>query len=227
MPIEKDFAVEKREGKSFDPLPENIYQVELLDVTCEERPNYDTRNKPDAEKVYEKVFNFQFTLLSGTQDGKTLRGRNVWENFVPSYLYISTKHGKNKLYEVIEGLIRRELSKEDEATFTSSKLNGLIGKQVRVGVKHKQSGDKVYDRIEQYYPIEMMLNALTPEEKEKAKVKNKEQTAIETAVEALGGKVVTDEEIPVIQLDEERDMTMHQGDNMEDSNEIKIDSVPF
>lgn len=235
--IQQDFSIEKKEVTSFKPLPENIYQVELLDVNVEERPTYDTRNKPDSDKEYEKVFNFQFTLLSGIEietsngmdsiNGKSLRGRNVWENFVPSYLYISSKHGKNKLYEVIEGLIRRELTKEEEANFTASKLNGLIGRQVRIGVKHKQSGDKTYDRIEQYYPIETMINALSPEEKEKAKIKEKEQTPVEKAASILGGTIVKDEEIPVIQIDEEKDMTMHQGDNMTDSNEIRLEDVPF
>lgn len=216
--IDQDFNIEKKEGKSFNPLPENIYQVELLDVNVEDRPTYDTKNLPDEQKQYEKVFNFQFTLLSGFEDGKTLRGRNVWENFVPSYLYISSKHGKNKLYEVIEGIIRRELKPEDEATFTASKLNSLIGKQVRVGVKHKQSGDKVYDRIEQYYPIEAVLPSLTDEEKEKAKVKEKDTVAQAKAI--LGG------EIPIIEP--EQHATEHQGDNQSDSkNEVKIEDAPF
>lgn len=224
--ISENITFEKKESQQYEALPENIYQVELLDVNVENRPTYDTRNKPDEEKVYEKVLNFQFTLLSGTHEGKSLRGRNVWENFVSTYLYISSKHGKNKLYEVVEGLIGRSLKPEEEARgITSDQINGLIGSQVRVGVKNRVVGDKTYDRIEQYYPVEMQMNALTADEKDKARVKSKEEKVVEQATQVLGGMTVKDEEIPVVNV--EKDMTMHQGDNQADSNGAKLEEAPF
>lgn len=209
--VNEDFTVEKKEGKSFEPLPENIYQVELLDVNTEDRPTYDTRNKPDGEKIFEKVFNFQFTLLSGMDNGQSLRGRNVWENFVPTYLYVSSKHGKNKLYEVIEGLLGRSLTAEEEANGISGKqINGLIGKQVRVGVKNKKKADgKVFDNIEQYYPIETLINPLSFEEREKAQVKEKT-------------KETPSEVIPVESV--ESFLATHQGDNMTET--VSMDDIP-
>lgn len=173
--INESITFEKKEGAVMELLPENIYQVELLDVNMEERATYDTRLKPEEEKEYEKVLTFQFTLLSGSKDGKSLRGRNVWENFVPTYLYISKKTGKNKLYQVAEGLLGRSLTMAEEAEgFSGDLLNSLIGNQVRVGIKHITKGDKTYERIEQYYPIENELTRLSPEEKEKAQVKKKD-----------------------------------------------------
>lgn len=173
--LNETMSFEKKQVTEYEVLPENIYQVELLDVNLDRRPTYDTRLKPDSEKEYETVLNFQFTLLSGTANGKDLRGRNVWENFVPTYLYISKKNGKNKLYNVVEGLLGRGLTMAEEAEgITSDTINSLIGKQVRIGIKHNVKGDKTYDRIEQYYPVEIPINSLTSDEKEKATVKKKE-----------------------------------------------------
>lgn len=173
--LNETMSFEKKQVTEYEVLPENIYQVELLDVNLDRRPTYDTRLKPDSEKEYETVLNFQFTLLSGTANGKDLRGRNVWENFVPTYLYIGKKNGKNKLYNVVEGLLGRGLTMAEEAEgITSDTINSLIGKQVRIGIKHNVKGDKTYDRIEQYYPVEIPINSLTSDEKEKATVKKKE-----------------------------------------------------
>jgi hypothetical protein len=173
--LNETMSFEKKQGTEYEVLPENIYQVELLDVNLDRRPTYDTRLKPDSEKEYESILNFQFTLLSGTANGKNLRGRNVWENFVPTYLYIGKKNGKNKLYNVVEGLLGRNLTMAEEAEgITSDTINSLIGKQVRIGIKHNVKGDKTYDRIEQYYPVEIPINSLTSDEKEKATVKKKE-----------------------------------------------------
>jgi len=173
--LDKSMSFEKKQGAEYEVLPENIYQVELLDVNLDRRPTYDTRLKPDSEKEYEDILNFQFTLLAGTANGKQLRGRNVWENFVPTYLYIGKKNGKNKLYNVVEGLLGRNLTMAEEAEgITSDTINSLIGKQVRIGIKHNVKGDKTYDRIEQYYPVEIEMERLNSEEKEKATVKKKD-----------------------------------------------------
>lgn len=170
MPITQPLKIEKKEIQEFKPLPENIYQVELLDISAEQKPTFDTRNKPDNEKKYETVLNFQFTLLAGVDNGEQLRGRNIWKNFVPTGLWISLK-GKNALYQITEAIKGGQLSPEEEAFMDQNYLNSLIGKQCRVGVKNKQSGDKTYSNIEVFYPVESYMTALTAEERDKATVK--------------------------------------------------------
>jgi len=179
MPINDNFPIEKREKSEFKPLPENVYPVELLDVTAEDRPTYDTRNKPDSEKIFEKVLKFQFVLLSGTdmqaekEEFKNLRGRSVFDNFVQAFLYIG-KNGKNKLYQITEALIGRELTLEEEAKFDSQKINELIGMQCRVGIKNKTNSEgKTFSNIDTYYAKEQDLTPLTQEEREKATVNKK------------------------------------------------------
>jgi hypothetical protein len=174
MPINENFEIPKKEKAEYPPIPEGIHQVELLDVSVEERPTYDTRNKEDDQKVYEKVFKFQFTLLQGKDGENDLRGRNTWENFVPAYLYIG-KNGKNKLYQITEALIGRELTQEEEATFQASELNKLIGKQCIIGIKHKKTDKGTYDNIESFYKAGQPLPSLTEEEKENARVKKEDE----------------------------------------------------
>jgi len=180
--LNANIKIDKKETMDFKPLPENIYQVELLDINSEERATYDTRNKPDSEKEYETVMSFQFTLLAGKDGEEDLRGRNVWANFIPTYLYISKKNGKNQLYRIVEALLARDLTPQEEAEgIDGDFLNKLVGKQCRIGVKHKQSGDKIFDNIETYYAIEDEKTSLTDEEKEKATVKkDKEEKVTET-----------------------------------------------
>ena len=182
MPINEDLNIEKKEKTEFKPLPEKIYQVEILDINLEERATYDTRNKPDDEKIYEKVLNFQFTLLNGKEGNESLRGRNLWENFVPTYLYIG-KNGKNKLYQIFEATLGHNLSPEEEATLGKEAINSLIGKQIQVVVKNQTKGDKTYNKIESFVAVDDYIKGLTDEEKEKATVKNKKENKEEVMVE--------------------------------------------
>jgi hypothetical protein len=177
MPIDETMRIEKKEGKTFPPLPKDIYTSELLDISIQERPTYDTRLKPDSEKVFEKVFSFQFTLLEGRDGENELRGRNVWANFVPTYLYIG-KNGKNDLYRIVEALHGQELSPAEEAEgLTGSMLNSLIGKQCRISVEPKKSkdGSKTFDQIVDYLKANSQQTPLTAEEKEKARIKDKDE----------------------------------------------------
>ena len=193
--LDKNINVPKKETQDYPPLPENIYQVELLDVTSKENATYDTRLKADSEKEYETVLSFQFTLLAGKDKGESLRVRNVWANFIPAYLYISKKNGKNKLYQIVEALIDRELTQEEEAQGISGEfLNSLIGKQCRIATKHKESGDKVYDNVVTYYPAETQLTPLNAEEKDKAKVKVKDGVKIDEG-EATPAEIARQERI--------------------------------
>lgn len=169
--IQEEIKVEKQEVKAFPPLPSDIYQCEILDINLGQRPTYDTRNLPDDQKKYEKVFKFQFTVL----DHADLRGRNVWNNFVPSSLRVSSKTGKNELYKILEAVLGHELTQEEEATIDKNFINSLIGRQLRVFVVTVKKGDKTYDKADRYLPVISLLPALTSEEKENARVKVKEE----------------------------------------------------
>lgn len=187
--INEEIEVTYKEKKEYPPIPKDIYPVEIFDI-----------NVKDAKGQYaqqgEKVFAFQFTILDGMDKDKSLRGRNVWDNFVPTYLYIG-KSGKNKLYRIIESVLNREISPEEVATFDKAFLNKLIGEQLRVMIEPKKVGDKTFDNITDYLVLNTKLNPLTNEEREKYKVKEKEEKI---------------EELPTINLEDE---------------EIRLEDIPY
>jgi len=193
MPVDNNLQIVKKEGAVYPPIPKNVYPAELLDISSELRPTYGTRNKPSEEQKIETVLSFQFTLLEGqdkSQEGdlQNLRGRNVWINFVPTYLYIGRK-GKNNLYRIIEALIGRELTREEEAVgFTGGKLNGLISRQCRLSIEPKTKDDKTYDNIVDFLSAGTLLNSLTEAEKEKARVKDKDEQSGTSTIE--NGQIV-------------------------------------
>ena len=167
--IKDKFKIPKEEAKSYPPLPEDVFQVELFDVVSEMRPKY---KKPEEE---ERVLKFQFVLLEGEGDEKEeLRGRNIWRNFVPASLYIG-KNGKNVLYEIVEAIFKHELSPEEEATMDSEVINSLIGQQCRIMVKNKKKDDKTYSNVASFLKATKKLKPLTDKEKLNAIVKPKDK----------------------------------------------------
>ena len=169
MPLNEPLKIERKKAEIYPPLPKDIYQVELLDINSELRPTYDTRNSPKEVQEFETVLNFQFTIL----DHRELRGRNIWANFIPSYLYVSKKNGKNKLFKIIEALVGHELTQAEEAKADNIFLTSLIGNQVRLSVGPVTKGDRTYDNISDFIPAYDKLVSLTEEEKDKAKVRAK------------------------------------------------------
>lgn len=168
--LDNNIKIEKKEAKVYPPIPKDVYQVELLDVNSTTKATYDSRNLPEDQREMETVLEFQFTLLEGKMGEENLRGRNLWDNFIPSYLYIGKK-GKNKLYRVVEALIGRELTLKEEAEGISGKmLNDLIGRQCRLSVEPKTKGEKTYDIIIDFLKANQQLTPLTSEEKQNATV---------------------------------------------------------
>lgn len=165
--IEREITCEKQETKSFPLLKNDIYQVELVDVNLVENKKYQSTE-------IEEVLTFEFAVLQGKDvDGGDARLRLLAKNFVPTYLYISSKKGKNWLYKVVEALIGRDLTKDEEANGINSKtLNFLIGKQCRVLLEKnasKTDATKFYSNIVNILPADNEVTSLTAEDKEKIK----------------------------------------------------------
>lgn len=201
--LDNNFVAEKKESVEYLPLPDDMYQVELLDVTSSVSETYDSKkaraSDTTLEPVMETVLEFQFTLLDGEEDGKTLRGRNLWQNFVPSFLYISKKNGKNKLYQIVEALQGEALSFKQEAEgISGADINTLIGKQCRVVTKNKTIGDKTYTNIDSFLSAKSQLDPLTTDEKESARVKPKNEEAEAKAERDFVGEAqaLTPKDIP-------------------------------
>jgi hypothetical protein len=164
----------KEEKKSYPPIPKGLYQAELLEVSSEVVETYNSKKNNKNPKEFETKIIYQFTILNGgTQDGP-LRGRNIWNNFGRSTLYIG-KTGKNDLYQIVEAFLGRELTQEEEARGISARLlNSFVGKQILLLIEPKTKDGNTYDTITNYLTANGQLQPLTAEEKENAKVKKKD-----------------------------------------------------
>jgi len=163
--INEDIKVEKREREELPLLAEDIYQVELADITSKKVQTYDSKQDKELPVEYENIFEALFVILD-----KEDRGRYLFKNFIPSYLYIGKK-GKNNLYQITEALLGHELTPEEEATMDSEFLNNLVGKQCRVTVKHNISGDNTYANIDTFLKAKEEKTPLNVEEKKQAILK--------------------------------------------------------
>ena len=202
MPLSTDMKIEKLEKKEYPPLPENIYTVELLEVT---EKIGDNRFKPGEKQT---TLTFQFTLLEGKEkDGSSLRGRNIWHNYTPNYLYVG-KNGKNALYQILEALLKRELDQMEQSGFTGQFINNLIGAQCRIVVKNKKVQDKVFSNIESFLSVETALSSLDEKEKEQARVKEKKEDEKE-------------------KQNDEQNANYHQGNGSLNEPMIDVDAIPF
>lgn len=201
--LNPNMALPKEEAKEYKPLPEDVYTVELLDVNSKEVETYDSKKAREADvnlkPEMETVLDFQFVLLEGRDGDADLRGRNIFQNFVPSYLYISSK-GKNKLYQITEALQAQTLSPKQEAEgITGADLNAFIGKQCRVGTVNKKNGDKVYSNIDKFLPVKETFPALSAKERDEARIKPKESDEQAAEAEAIfdgGASQLTKEDVP-------------------------------
>ena len=202
---------EKKEATVYTVLKNDIYQVVLTDVRAEEH------NKFQSEEM-ETVLSFEFAVLAGKDaEGQDARTRLLAKNFVPSYLYISSKKGKNWLYKIVEALIGRELTKEEEANgITGKTLNHLVGKQCRVLLEKtasKKDPTKFYSSIANILTADTEIPGLTAEEM--AKIAEYKAGKKDDSQPAQVGYIPGDERQDYIPRDEEM------------VDEIKVEDIPF
>jgi len=160
--LKENRTFQKEESKSFPLLKNDVYQCQLVDVSMSVNNKYQSDEK-------EEVLSFEFAVL-GVKDaeGTEARTRLLAKNFVPTYLYISRKTGKNWLYKITEALLGRDLSQEEEANgITSQMINSLAGKQCRLlleKVQSKKDSTKFYSNIANILPADSEITPLTSEE---------------------------------------------------------------
>lgn len=206
MPIKEEITVVKEEKKEFEALAKDVYNVQLVDVVIDIVEKYQKKDE------FEKTFTFLFAVNEEQNNGRWVTVR-----YIPTYLFIG-KNGKNKLYNILEALLGRNLSQEEEATgINTSFLNSLIGEQCRLGVDVTEKGGNTVDG---FYPCKSKLEKIPNskvlemqtkfEELRQKWSNNKKEAAKEVAAQEQ--TVAVDEEIPVIQIEED---------------EIRIEDVPF
>lgn len=215
--LQSGYKFEVKEKKVYPPLPEDIYQVELFDISMD---TVDNKQK-DGTVERKDVLKFQFVILDDGEyeaDGQKLkvRGRSIWRNYVPTFIW-EKNNEKNALYQITKAMIQRDMTEEEMKNFSSDVINSLIGYQCRVGTVNVagkgKNADQVYTNIDKFLPKKAALAGLTAEEKEKATVKKDKENVTESAMPTQAP--VMDAEIPVV------------GQEKKDDGEINISDVPF
>lgn len=190
--LDNNLVIEKKEMADYTPLPDDMYQVELLDISSRLNETYDSKQArmkdPSLAIENETVLDFVFTVVEETPvDGKSIRGRNIYMNFVPGVLYIGKK-GKNDLYKIVEAMQRETVTPKQEAEgITGSTLNGFIGKQCRIVTKQVEKNGKKYMNVENLLVAKSDLAPLTAQEKSEAMPKQKDGAAEHAANAAYEG----------------------------------------
>jgi len=183
MPINTSIKIEKNDKKEFEPLPNGIYQAELIDVETRETAGF-TNGKKDESKRENKLF-FTFGIV---EDGEN-RARRLWDNFVSTGLYTTKKGEKCNLWQILEAFLGHELTNEEMATFDENTLNGFIGKQVAIFTTTVEKGGKKYSNPKAYMTAKTVMTALTAEEKvikpKEEKADNSDPTTEEVSVDSI------------------------------------------
>lgn len=164
MPIKGPVTVEASKGKKFDPMPADVYSVEILDVEEREGTKYQSSE-------VEVQISVKFVILDEGQ----YYGRFLWATCSPK---ISGGTKQSKLYQVIHAATGMEFTKEQfqkaGEIVTPDFLNSMIGSQLRlsVTVADKQDGSGKTNKVIGYLPKKADLPAY--DEKKVVKVKDGE-----------------------------------------------------
>lgn len=145
MPVKQGTTVEAAKGKNFEPLPADVYPVQILDI--EEREG----TKWQSTEV-EVQINVKFAVI---EEGPHY-GRLLWATCSPK---IAGGSKQSKLYQVIVAATGKEFTKDElqkaHEIVTPDFLNSMIGAQLRVAVivtdKQDGSGGKS-NKINTYMP---------------------------------------------------------------------------
>jgi len=164
------------QGKEFELLPVDVYQVELVDVSIKTQTKYQSTEEED-------VFVFDFAVI---EEGEHY-GRHMWQYCAQK---LSKYNGGSNLYKVLVGLnggkdLSQEAFESPEVTLADDAINALIGKQVRISVGQKAKQDKTMKNIiEAYLPVKTELPAFDKSKVVVAEVAPEKDLADEVSFDA-------------------------------------------
>lgn len=162
--INENTEIPVSEGKTFDALPEDIYQVVIEDVELKDVAKFEKPNET------EKVFNFTFSVMGGE-----FEGRKLWKKIRPVLSSGSSNNKPSLLFVLLKAVLKRD--PRTDVKLTAKDINKLVGKQLRVVVKNTTKGDRTYNNIDS------MISS-----KEDVVATKKEEVKEEPEIPIIGGE---------------------------------------
>jgi hypothetical protein len=145
MPLTAEMEPKAPEKKEWPLIPEDVYQVEITDLTGEE-----SEWKGEKKDVYK----FEFTLI---EDGPYY-GRKLWKKGARVMPFPSSTGKPPLTWKVASAVAKHPLTEDEGKTYTVAHLNALIGKQLRIGVMVTPPKDgKQYNNAESFLMAKTQL----------------------------------------------------------------------
>lgn len=201
--LPENYKAKEAQKVEFDPLPEDIYQVEIADAALVDAPVY---KKPDET---EELINFEFVVLDEGQ----FRGRRLWKKVRPVINEGGNGFKASFLYELMCKAMKIQLKKQEALDLA---INVLLGKQLVVAVDAKPGkNDKVWNNIRSFTQVKDMLEPF-----EKSEVPKTEGTVAPTTAREMGpaGKAMVAGGAPV---------PVSQEQHPDPDAEIRPEDIPF
>jgi len=139
--LPKDFTV-KKETKTYEPIPEGIYQIEITDADLIE--NQQTKWGP---KDYIK---FSFVIL----DGKN-KGKKITYKCSTSFTASGNGYKASNLYKLVEKASGKKVNEEE-----AFKVENIFGSQIMITVSEVQTEKGTYNSIEAVTSVKELLPSL-------------------------------------------------------------------
>lgn len=128
-------------SKSFDPIPDDTYQVLVKEAKLQQNIFY----KPTAEQTGDK-YTFSFTLQ--ILDEGEFQGRLIWVNAGPSLKPMTKRGTPTKLYKIVNKVLGTEMDWDECAAFAPDMrtlyeniLTKVVGSQARVTTESVTNSD--------------------------------------------------------------------------------------
>lgn len=140
--IPSNYTAKLSETKKYAVVPDGLYTIKMEKIELKTGLDKKTGEPQDT-----------FSITYNIEEG-SYKGQKVWANWIPSYLYISNKTGKNKLYQVVESALSRELTQiEIMQGLSGDFLNGLIGTTVNAMIVVVSKNGKDFNNIIKWIPL--------------------------------------------------------------------------
>lgn len=145
MAIDNDLKITKKEGESFDPIPEGTYQVQVVDI-----------KEKDSETKWGVKHKFQFNcaIVEGEY-----AGRLVFVSANVSWFPGGNGNKPSTLYKFVQTIYahyHKDIKVQDMEGITGAEINDLIGKQFIALVKLSEDGK--YNNVTEYLKIKSPID---------------------------------------------------------------------
>lgn len=170
MPLPANYSLPKSQANpdapkiTYDPLPEDTFQVEIVDITPAVSTYAKTGDERAVLKITSVVLNDDYDFDGPENGEQKARGRRLWFEVPEIPLYPPKQGGKpTSLYTFVSAVVGHPLTRDECRNFSPE---NMLNKQLRVLVTQKvsQNTGKAYNKVTAHLPVRKMMTPFDPDE---------------------------------------------------------------